>query len=456
MPSDSFADLWSSSSPSSTTPSSRPQTLASQSSSSLSNGSRTSSRLDAFSLLAATTTTPSGSSSQTHSRAITPSLSSNYASKNTKAQGTGSSDAFSSLLGSSFVSSSSKDAASMSLADRQARSLQEQRSASQPKSGSNGLWDGLDMLVESSVPSLSSSSPLPTPGHDDHGDGDDWEFHFGSATTTTTAAAKPSRMPSIDEPQPRKADDADLFDFLSDAAGAASAKKPGGGPSPPLARTASPTFDPFDKFNNSAQARSQSSGGADQASDDPGDFDFGDREDGDGGHEYGDDEEILGILGGKTTRARVPEPDRNEVRLNIYFNKFLSQTRNHSTLNSDLRPFAAPNPPHPRLLTLSVKSSRWVSHPNRRGWLWLQRTQVSTSNMPSKSFSQTAPTAIPLLLHLNLNLNHADAPVPPATTPAPLNRFSSKSNAHRPRRPRAPPTCRRRRTSSSRRRARSG
>ncbi len=52
---------------------------------------------------------------------------------------------------------------------------------------------------------------------------------------------------------------------------------------------------------------------------------------------------------------------------------------------------------------------------------------------------------------------YADAPVPvpPATTPAPPNRVS-KNNAHKPRRPRAPPTCRRRRTSSSRRRARSG
>ncbi len=177
MPSDSFADLWNSSSPSSTTPSSRPQTLAFQSSSSLSNGSRTSSRLDAFSLLAATTTTPSGTSSQTHSRAITPSLSSNYASKTSKK---GSSDAFSSLLGSSFVPSSSKDGASMSLADGQARSLREQRSqaTSQLKSGSNinGVWDGLDMLVGSSASwlSLSSTSPLPpssqTQRHDDHGD----------------------------------------------------------------------------------------------------------------------------------------------------------------------------------------------------------------------------------------------------------------------------------------------
>ncbi|KLO06917.1 hypothetical protein SCHPADRAFT_1002045 [Schizopora paradoxa] len=338
MPSDSFADLWNSSAPSSSSAAStKPQTLASQSSASLSTlnsngggggGSRPGSRLDAFSLLAATTSSSSSPkpSSQTGSRAITPSLSTSKQQPLSATKGAGGSagsDAFSSLLGSTFAAR--KDASSsMSLADRQQQQAQRSQTASTLSTGSkgDGVWDGLDMLGSSSSAKTSTAKAHQHVEEDE----DDWGFGLG-VPTSKSATAPATAKSAIDEPQPRKAsEDNDLFDFLSSSDSRPSVQRsspPQPQAPPQLDRSESLTFDPFEKFNvapslpqttSTSTSTLQSAAGQtsnDDNNNDPGDFDFGDREyrerGADGGQGYGDDgddDEILGILGSKPSSSR--------------------------------------------------------------------------------------------------------------------------------------------------------
>ena len=124
---------------------------------------------DTFSVLA------SSGSSNLNSRATTPSNINRPQGQQMRPVAQGGTDAFSSLLGSSF--SSSSNTTNMSLADRQAAALKERQNALAQKQSIDAkeasVWSGLDMIGKSSVPLQGTkSTPNPTIRASD----DDWIF----------------------------------------------------------------------------------------------------------------------------------------------------------------------------------------------------------------------------------------------------------------------------------------
>ena len=151
--------------------------------------SKNKSSYDPFASLA----TPS--SSNPSSRSLTPS-------NQSRSQASGNQsgpDAFSSLLGPSF--STTSNAEKLSLAERQAAARREQQAklsgGTQEKQGDPAVWSGLDLLGQPSLKSTSQSSPAFT---NQSNNDDTWLFdHIEPATTQKSNPAKPPTSASLED-----------------------------------------------------------------------------------------------------------------------------------------------------------------------------------------------------------------------------------------------------------------
>lgn len=292
---DSFADLWNSSAPTTSKPAEAPRKLGAYATGPSLTTSKPAN--DVFSMLAA-----AGSTSSTNSRSVTPSYTGGsqgsrtpqpaYAPKQPvqKTVSSGGGDAFSGLLSGTFSSTSANNAnltmaERAALADRQRSAQLLQNQSSAPKQADTA-WAGLDALV--ATPSLSKPAQSQSQITND-----DWGLGFEPVKPTPA----PSSAASKQAAQTTEDDDDWLAEF--------SASKP----APPAAK---PSFKPtsnslFDELDDFASPPSRSNG---RDSPDPlprprspGDFDFGDREDGllNG---QSDEEDILGDLSKPVDQVR--------------------------------------------------------------------------------------------------------------------------------------------------------
>ncbi|KAK1218428.1 auxilin-like clathrin-binding protein required for normal clathrin function [Marasmius sp. AFHP31] len=307
--SDSFADLWSS------TPSSKTnnKTLGSLSSTSSSNAlfNNSSSTLggdaqqrrhnsnDLFSQLSA-----SGSHSNTPrsgSRAGTPA---GYAQpppvKKTESAGSLGGDAFDGLLGSSGLSGSGKN---LTMAQRAAQAEKERQDKfirdQATKKKQDAAWDGLDMLGSGGG---GSSASLATHQAKASTVDDDWGFGIASTSAAPTAKSTVTAVPSSAD------DDWGLDDFSSAPPTKMAAPSSASTAAPAQTNTRSQgslwELDGFGDTNNSNSGRTDSPSR---------DFDWGNREDGDGlvgrHSEATAEDDILGDLG-KPVQSRPKTPPR--------------------------------------------------------------------------------------------------------------------------------------------------
>ncbi|KAI0371504.1 hypothetical protein BV20DRAFT_965253 [Pilatotrama ljubarskyi] len=281
--SDAFSDLWNSTGVSK--PAQPPPKLGSVVSASSAQPATRKPQNDVFSMLAA-----AGSSSSVGSRSVTPAQSPALGLNATakpmqKAASTGTSlgngDIFSGLL-SGFSSSQSSNSANLTIAQRAAlvekeRRERAQQQASSPQPHTPSAWAGLDAL------GATSAAANTTTGHDPLADLGFGSFSTATTITPSTARSKPAQSASPPD------DDWGLEDFASRPAAVPASK----------GKAASTTkFDDllgFDDFHTPSSTRPSASP-APPASDSPGDFDFGDREDGLLGNQSSDDDDILGDL----------------------------------------------------------------------------------------------------------------------------------------------------------------
>lgn len=233
MMSDSFADLWSSSAPSNPT---SPQILgAAKQRTTIPQRSQ-----DAFSILSASQPT-----SRTHSPQVTGSTT--HSRNPVPAGRARNGDAFSSLFSGSLADGRNNNTVNMTMAERAAAAqrakLQQAQAPSRVTAPLPSAWDGLDSLARQSTPSHSSPSPSPQA---------DFDFSVFASSSTTTVKSPVGdddwRSSDSTAPQPESTSQKNLAGTLWDLDDfdSSSHSKP---PRPPRSRT-------------------------------PGDFDFGDREDG--------------------------------------------------------------------------------------------------------------------------------------------------------------------------------
>jgi hypothetical protein len=260
MPTDSFADLWSSATPANKV--SQPRKL----------GDHTpviqqprQPQFDSFSLLA-------GSSSNTTSRLNSPPILNGQSNGKKPVNPVLNGDAFSGLLSDSFASSQNGE--NMTIAQRAAKAEREKGELllkqQQKQFAQASAWNGLDSLDSSSA---FSTKPSPSPQPQDDVD---WIF---DEPPSTKPPSKPSAPLSHTDD-----DDWGLSDFVS-------------APTPQKSRGVSKNpqslWDLDDQFpSHSSLSTRQSS-----RSNSPGDFDFGNREDGLLDDNSNDEDDVLGILG---------------------------------------------------------------------------------------------------------------------------------------------------------------
>ena len=295
--SDSFADLWNSAAP--VKPAEPPKKLGALSASSATSTTRKPTN-DVFSLLANT--------SSTSSRSVTPSYSSSNPQsaassrpnvvQKTSSAGSGG-DAFSSLLSGTLASSSAANTANMTMAQRAAQAerqkseqLLRQQKTSQHTSAA---WAGLD--------ALGASTPSGTNGSSSNTQEDEWGFEFASpapqATQPKRASSAPKATVAVDD------DDWGLGDFGSQPAPSKAQPTPVR-PAPVSQKSTGSLWD-LDEFTSpsSQDARKPSPEPPINRSSTPGDFDFGDREDGLLNDRSDDEDDILGDLGKPVDRIKV-------------------------------------------------------------------------------------------------------------------------------------------------------
>lgn len=294
--SDSFADLWNATAPSKPTQPTQARTLGSITPAAQPPRKPT---YDAFSALAASSS--SSTRSSTPSYVSSPPL--------TKAGSTGSvplvggarpvqkanssgGDAFSDLLSGTITSTS--NGANLTIAQRAA--LANKQRLGQPTvsqhnpAGSKAVdsaWAGLDTLGASSFSSSRTTSTSPKPPQPQ----EDWLFDSVPASISKSPASKP--QPAQDK------DDWGLDDFISKPA-----------PSRPSQTTSqSQSLWDIDEFASPspADARGISPTPQNGRSSTPGSFDFGDREDGLLDDQFGDEDDILGVLS-KPVQSKPPKP----------------------------------------------------------------------------------------------------------------------------------------------------
>ncbi|EMD40300.1 hypothetical protein CERSUDRAFT_110907 [Gelatoporia subvermispora B] len=289
--SDSFADLWNSTAPTKQPAPPRklgaltPSTPASQQP-----------RNDVFSMLAA-----AGTSSATTSRSISPAGPVKPTSNATPARpspapaSSGSGDVFSSLLSGTLVSSSNANGANLTIAQRAARAEQERKQQLQGQGTATrqqpSAWDGLDALGGFSGGAQASSLSSPSPSTASHTEDTAWNFGL-----QVTQPAKTS------SPAPPVEDDWGLEDF---APPPASTKA-----SAPVSQNAS-LFSLDDFASAPAAPAVQSPHIRVSRSSTPGDFDFGDREDGLLANASDDEDDILGDLAKPVTQSQR-QPSNHE------------------------------------------------------------------------------------------------------------------------------------------------
>ncbi|ESK97759.1 uba ts-n domain protein [Moniliophthora roreri MCA 2997] len=288
--SDSFADLWNTTTPAKSN-------LSAQSLASLSKTTTTSSTInnstrrqnDLFSQLSSVS--PSSSRSVTPGSNTSKPLSPPPAT--TSKVGSGG-DAFSGLFSSSNGLGSGQSTANMTMAQRAAQAEKEKREkllqeqAARKKEAS--AWEGLDSLGGSGMMNRTSSTNSNSFADED----DDWGFgstaKASAFSQNKSSAPSPSPRPksSVNLPTPAKSstpipddDDWGLGNF-----GSSSASKPANSPAPASSNSKPQgSLWDLDAFNDIPPSRIDSPGK---------DFDFGDREDGPVGFQ---DDDILGDLG---------------------------------------------------------------------------------------------------------------------------------------------------------------
>ncbi|KAG5650183.1 hypothetical protein H0H81_000405 [Sphagnurus paluster] len=256
---DSFADLWNSSAPSK--PAAQPQKLGAATPANLTKRPQQ----DVFSLLS------SAGASSTTSRSITPStggLSSQRTTPNPVTKPSSGGDAFSGLLSGTLATSTNGNAR-MTIAQRAAEAerqkLESLRRQHQTVKASSSAWDGLDSLGASTMSFTPTSTKLAAGGSGILDD--DWGLEsFVSAPTSKSSSAQPTPP----APAPLTDDDDWLGGFTSNPV---SQPKPQAPQSREWMREPPPT-----------------------RTDSPGDFDFGNREDGLLGNDSDDEDDILGAL----------------------------------------------------------------------------------------------------------------------------------------------------------------
>lgn len=230
--SDSFADLWTSSAPSN---SKSPQMLgAAKQQTTIPQRSQ-----DAFSVLSASQPT-----SRTHSPQVTGPIT--QPRNPVPAGGARHLDAFSGLFSGSLADGRNNNVANMTMAERaavaQRAKLQQAQAPPRVTAPLPSAWDGLDSLVRQSTPSH------PSPSHSPQID-----FDFSAFASSTTTVKSPVGD-----------DDRNLSDSTASQLQSTSQKKPAG------------TLWDLDDFDSSSHSNSP----IPPRSRTPGDFDFGDREDG--------------------------------------------------------------------------------------------------------------------------------------------------------------------------------
>lgn len=296
--SDSFADLWNS-----TTPSQAQKPIPlSQQKPVTPPYSQPKPKHDVFSLLSqsSSATTRSGSlgasnsrpgsslaTSSSNSRPLTPSMSSSGTATSRPSSGASkppasSGDAFNNLLAGT-LGGTSKSMANMTIAERAAM-VEKQRLASQLKSPavsavpSSHQWAGLDALGGGPIaPTASRSSKAVVDDNDDWGLGD-----FAAPTTV-----KPKAQPAA------KADS--LLDFGDFDSGPSRARAPS--QPPPAQQSKTGSLWDLDEFTSgSSNPASTQSNGQEKFDSPDFDFDFGNREDASNGRSHHDEDDILGDL----------------------------------------------------------------------------------------------------------------------------------------------------------------
>ncbi|KAI0307008.1 hypothetical protein B0F90DRAFT_1807722 [Multifurca ochricompacta] len=279
--SDSFADLWNSSTPAK--PSQPDRKLGGSTAAS---SSTLRPKYDAFSVLAASGSNSSSPRSLTPSIPVVPTRTSIGSGAARIASG----DAFSDLLSGSFgVDSGNKK---LSMAEKAAMAKTQVTQVTQQPTvplHSTSAWAGLDSFARSA----SFSHPQKTTSSSSIDD--DWPFGSSTNSAQTELASDPKSL----------VDDWGLEDFTSRPNPASDA------PSGPLLSLWDPDNDEFpadQEHHVSPPAR----GSAPSRSDTPGDFDFGDRENALLDDDSGSDDNILGGLGrpnaAPVTRISPPSP----------------------------------------------------------------------------------------------------------------------------------------------------
>ncbi|KAI0722509.1 hypothetical protein C8Q76DRAFT_766779 [Earliella scabrosa] len=296
--SDAFADLWSSTGASK--PAEPPRKLGAMAAAApLQAAAPRRPQNDVFSLLAA-----GGSSSSVNSRSGTPARSAALGPsaparpvQKSPSGGAGAptgtglgGDAFSGLLSGSLSGAQSSTNANLTMAQRAALAQKEKQQRAQtahaaPASQVSSAWAGLDALGGSSA-----TSHTPTSTHDPLDD-----FGFGSFTSAAAPARPSSKSP---QPAPPADDDWGLGDFSSPAAPPAPSVKP------------APASDLLGLDDYAPASTSRKSSPIPQRSTTPGDFDFGDREDGLLGNQS-DEDDILGDLGKPVEQLAARRSTRN-------------------------------------------------------------------------------------------------------------------------------------------------
>ncbi|KAI0030695.1 hypothetical protein K488DRAFT_79485 [Vararia minispora EC-137] len=295
--SDSFANLWNSSAP--TKPAAPQRTLGgaptSHSTGSVAGAGARRPQYDAFSILAAAR--PVGSSTPS-TRSQTPSTLSSSTSVATSKPASNGGDAFSGLISGSFGPGANN--AGLSMAARTAKAEAEKRAAlaqqQEVSKQQNAAWTGLDALgsVRPITPQTSQRAPSPPPD-------DEWLFGAIAPKQSVHPPAKPAAPAST--PSAKQDDDWDLDDLIS---------RPASSKPPPHATSAKPKtvwdLDNFESTPSTSLSRDTP-----VRSGTPGDFDFGDREDGVPGIDSDNEDDILGALGkpvGVTSQRSPPGTSR--------------------------------------------------------------------------------------------------------------------------------------------------
>ncbi|OCH94467.1 hypothetical protein OBBRIDRAFT_769484 [Obba rivulosa] len=288
---DSFADLWNSTAP--TKQPEPPRKLGA-----LTPNASTSQppRNDVFSMLAA-----AGSSSNVASRSISPAgparptVNAPAPAKSSQLPVSPGGDAFSSLLPGTLVASSRADWANLTIAERAARTEQERKQQSQQPNAAtrqqSSAWDGLDALGGFAGVVQTGSPSAATANH-----AEDIAWNFGALQPIQA-----SHSPQSSSPAPPVEDDWGLVDFAKPPQETKA--------SAPPSRSVS-LFDLDDFAVAPAAPATESPHIQVTRSSTPGDFDFGDREDGLLAN-TSDDDDILGELGRPISQTR-PAPSNHD------------------------------------------------------------------------------------------------------------------------------------------------